>query len=76
MTLGKLHSLPYGIARLLGDVNAVKRGAVVRRLARRRVGAVPVTSHTTSPTPAMSGRIRSQNGAISVEWYGEGSGSL
>ena len=41
-----------------------------------RLGAVPVTSHTTSPTPAVSGRIRSQNGAISVEWYGEGSGSL
>lgn len=33
-----LRSLLYAVARLMGDVNAVKRGRVPRRLARRVVG--------------------------------------
>ncbi|MCC5841499.1 MAG: hypothetical protein JJT96_15400 [Opitutales bacterium] len=33
-----LRSLLYALARLLGDVNAVKRGRVGRRIGRRVVG--------------------------------------
>jgi len=35
MTLGALHSL-LSVSAAVGDVNAAKRGAVVKRLARRR----------------------------------------
>lgn len=38
MTIGKTRSLLYAIAHLLGDVNAVRRGTVGRRTARRIVG--------------------------------------
>lgn len=33
-----MRSLLYALARLLGDVNAVKRGKVGRRIGRRIVG--------------------------------------
>lgn len=38
MTLGSLRSLLYLIARLLGDVQAVRRGRVGQRIARRVAG--------------------------------------
>jgi len=31
-------SLAYGLARFLGDVNAVRRGRITRRLANRLIG--------------------------------------
>jgi hypothetical protein len=42
MTLGKIRSMLYAIARLLGDINAVRRGpdAVAKRVARRAAGRV------------------------------------
>ena len=38
MSIGKWRSLLYGLARFLGDVNAVKRGTVGKRIRRRIVG--------------------------------------
>lgn len=38
MTIGKIRSWLYRIARFLGDVNAVKRGRVGRRVGRRGAG--------------------------------------
>jgi len=38
VTIGGLRRLLYSAARLLGDVNAVKRGTVGKRVARRLVG--------------------------------------
>lgn len=38
MTLGSLRSLLYLIARLLGDVQAARRGRVGQRIARRIAG--------------------------------------
>lgn len=38
MSIGKTRSALYMTARLLGDVNAVKRGTVGKRVARRVVG--------------------------------------
>lgn len=38
MTIGGLRRLLYSTARILGDVNAVKRGTVGKRLARRIAG--------------------------------------
>lgn len=40
MTIGKARSLLYLTARILGDVNAVKRGTVGKRIARRLAGKV------------------------------------
>lgn len=40
MTLGQLRSLLYFAGRVLGDVQAVRRGTVGRRLARRLAGKV------------------------------------
>ncbi len=37
-SIGKIRSVLYKTARLLGDVNAVKRGTVGKRLARRAAG--------------------------------------
>lgn len=37
-SLGKIRSVLYKTARVLGDVNAVKRGKVGKRLARRAAG--------------------------------------
>lgn len=39
-SLGKIRSMLYKSARVLGDVNAVKRGKVGKRLARRAAGRV------------------------------------
>jgi hypothetical protein len=36
--VSSFRSFLYALARLLGDVNAVKRGKVGRRIARRAVG--------------------------------------
>lgn len=38
MSIGKLRSWLYLVARLLGDLNAVKRGRVGRRIGRRIAG--------------------------------------
>ena len=38
MSIGKLRSWLYWLARLLGDVNAVKRGLAGQRVARRATG--------------------------------------
>lgn len=38
MALNRVRGLLYVMARLLGDVNAVKRGRVGRRVGRRLVG--------------------------------------
>jgi hypothetical protein len=38
MTLNQLRSLLYKLARGLGDVNAVQRGTVHKRVARRAAG--------------------------------------
>lgn len=40
LTIGKTRSLLYALSRLLGDVNAVKRGKVGKRLMRRAAGKV------------------------------------
>ena len=36
--MGKARSLIYKLGRILGDINAVKRGKVGKRVARRIVG--------------------------------------
>lgn len=38
MTVNRVHSLLYGLARLLGDVQAVRQGRAGRRLIRRVAG--------------------------------------
>ena len=38
LTIGKARSFLYAFARLLGDVNAVKRGKVGKRIANRLIG--------------------------------------
>lgn len=38
MSINKLRSLLYGSAKFLGDVNAVKKGKVGKRIARRAAG--------------------------------------
>lgn len=38
MSIGKTRGWLYWIAKLLGDVNAVKRGTVGKRIVRRVVG--------------------------------------
>ena len=40
MTIGKLRSILYTVARLLGDVNAVRRGRVRERIANRIAGRI------------------------------------
>lgn len=40
MTIGKFRSFLYWLARFLGDVNAVRRARVGRRIARRAAGKV------------------------------------
>ena len=40
MSTGQIRSLLYLLSRLLGDVNAAKRGTVSKRIARRAVGRV------------------------------------
>ena len=40
MTIAKTRSLLYLVARLLGDVSAVKRGTVSKRLLRRGAGKI------------------------------------
>ena len=39
MTIGRLRTLLYKTARVLGDVNALLRGRVMQRLGRRVVGS-------------------------------------
>lgn len=38
MSINKTRSFLYQLARILGDVNAVKKGKVGRRIARRATG--------------------------------------
>lgn len=38
MTINKIRSLLYGIARLLGDINAFHKGRILQRIARRVAG--------------------------------------
>ncbi len=38
MSIGKLRSFLYAFARILGDVNAVKRGRIGRRIGSRIAG--------------------------------------
>lgn len=40
MSLNKFRSFLYALARLLGDINAARRGRVGKRLARRAAGKV------------------------------------
>ena len=40
MSIGKARGFLYTLARLLGDANAVKKGKVGRRVARRGAGKV------------------------------------
>jgi len=40
MSIGKTRGFLYTLARLLGDVNAVNKGKVGRRIARRAAGKV------------------------------------
>ncbi len=40
MTIGKIRTGLYTAAKLLGDVNAVKRGTVQQRITNRLVGKV------------------------------------
>lgn len=37
-TIGQTRSILYSIARLLGDISAVKKGTVGKRIARRTLG--------------------------------------
>lgn len=38
MTLASFRSLLYALARLLGDINAARRGTIGKRIARRIAG--------------------------------------
>jgi len=38
LTIGKTRGILYGLAKVLGDVNAVKRETVVKRVERRLLG--------------------------------------
>ncbi|MCD6599793.1 MAG: hypothetical protein J7L19_04420 [Dehalococcoidia bacterium] len=38
MSIGKMRGFLYTLARLLGDANAVKKGKVGKRIARRAAG--------------------------------------
>lgn len=38
MSIGKFRSFLYGLARLLGDVTAIKRGKIGERIGRRVTG--------------------------------------
>lgn len=40
MSIGKLRSFLYALARLLGDVQAVRQGEVGKRIARRVAGRI------------------------------------
>ncbi|WP_176474125.1 hypothetical protein [Niallia circulans] len=40
MTIGKLRTWLYRIARLLGDINAIKRGRVKQRMKNRLIGKI------------------------------------
>ena len=40
MTIGKLRGFLYWLARLLGDINAVRRGRIGQRIGRRLAGKV------------------------------------
>lgn len=37
-TISQIRNVLYGLAKLLGDVNSVKKGTVGKRLARRTTG--------------------------------------
>lgn len=38
MSLNKIRSILYGTAKILGDINAIKKGKVGKRIARRVAG--------------------------------------
>jgi hypothetical protein len=38
MSIGRIRTVLYALARVLGDVNAVRRGTVGRRIGRRVTG--------------------------------------
>jgi hypothetical protein len=40
MSIGKTRGFLYGLARLLGDINAVQKGKVGKRIVRRAAGKV------------------------------------
>lgn len=40
LTVGKVRSSLYGSAKFLGDVNAVRNGTIIQRVARRYVGGL------------------------------------
>jgi len=40
MTIGKLRTFLYWLAKILGDVNAVKRGTVMKRAKNRVLGKI------------------------------------
>jgi hypothetical protein len=40
MSIGKARSMLYRVARILGDLNAILRGTVGRRIGRRAAGKV------------------------------------
>lgn len=38
MTIGKIRTILYKVAKILGDVNAIKRGKIKQRIKNRVVG--------------------------------------
>lgn len=40
MTIGKIRTVLYKLAKILGDVNAVKRGRIKQRVRNRAVGKI------------------------------------
>jgi hypothetical protein len=38
MTINKIRSILYTSAKILGDINAVKKGRIVKRIERRIIG--------------------------------------
>ena len=40
MSIGKIRSVLYFLARILGDINAVRRGRIGQRIGRRLAGKI------------------------------------
>lgn len=40
MTIGKIRSILYATAKILGDVNAIKKGKITERVERRVAGKI------------------------------------
>lgn len=40
MSIGKLRTILYTVAKILGDINAIKRGRVKERIYNRAIGKI------------------------------------